>query len=84
MPPRPPSLSLGRESPAAMATSVLRTVGGIFRESGAALERLGMAMQGKYAFQEQRTWDRLRGCAGKVTRPKSCTPPLSGLLRHPE
>jgi len=36
-----------------MATSVLRTVGGMFRESGAALERLGMAMQGKYAFQEQ-------------------------------
>ena len=30
------------------------------------------------------TSDRLRGCAGKVTRPDSCTPPLSGLLRHPE
>ena len=29
-------------------------------------------------------WDRLRGCAGKVTRPNCCTPPLSGLLRHPE
>ena len=39
----------------AMATAVLRTLGGIFKESGQALERLGSAMQGKYAFQEQRT-----------------------------
>ena len=38
-----------------MATAVLRTLGGIFKESGQALERLGSAMQGKYAFQEQRT-----------------------------
>ena len=58
----------------AMATAVLRTLGGIFKESGQALERLGSAMLGKYAFQEQRTCASAAiGCNRARLRPSMAT-----------
>ena len=37
-----------------------------------------------FLARARRMWDRLRGCAGKVTHAHFCTSPLSGVLRHPE
>ena len=52
--------------------------------AGNELRDINEVRGGQAAGRQQTTWDRLRGCAGKGTRPDSCTPPLSGSLRHPE
>ena len=73
-----------RSQPALVVPCAFAKAKRSFAAVGAAAEELTGARVALTAAVCASTWDRLRGCAEKVTRPNCCTPPLSGFLRHPE